>query len=80
MFRLQLCTLSPKCTELESIVYHYDQQTTSVVAVIAGQTTKDNLNHPVSGEITTTISKSKQESLSESYSFTRTKGHEIGVR
>ena len=62
------------------MVYHYDQKTTSVVAVIAGTTTKDNLNHPESGEITTTISKSKQESLSESYSYERSKGHEIGVR
>ena len=80
IFKIKICTFSPKCTELESIKYHYQQATSSVTDVVAGTSTKDNLNHPESGSITTTISKSKQESLAKSYSYERSKGHEIGVR
>jgi len=77
-FRLNICTLSPKCTELFDIKYHYDKAITSTAEVIAGQTKKDNMNHPQPGEMTTTFERSKQESLAQSYSFQRTKGHEFG--
>ena len=60
--------------------YHYDQAVMSSEILLAGQATKDNLNHPGSGTITTTISKDKQVSLSESYSFAKTEGNEIGFR
>ena len=74
-------SLSSNCTELESIEYHYDKMvSSSVIDVVAGKTTKDNLNHPESGSITTTISQNSQESLAQSYSYERSKGNEIGVR
>ena len=80
IFQLKICTISPKCTELESIEYDYDNTVNSVTDVVAGTATKDNLNHPLLGSITATISTSKQESLAQSYSYERTEGHEIGVR
>ena len=80
IFYLNICTFSPKCPELDSITYDYNNTVSSVTDVVAGTATKDNLNHPESGTITATISTSKQESLAQSYSYERTEGNEIGVR
>ena len=80
IFKLKICTFSPKCTELDFIHYDYDNAIKSNSEVVAGTASNNNLNHPVSGSITTTISKSKQESLTQSYSYERSKGHEIGLR
>ena len=79
-FRLLICKLSPKCTELESIVYDYDSTIVDQSEQICGKTTKDNLNHPVSGSFTTEIWKTSQESLADSYSFSKTSGYEVGGR
>ena len=81
-FNLTICKLTPRCTELESMVYDYDKMQSSMETVVAGQTIKDNLNHPEAGIIKTTMEKSKQESLSDSYSFGKEKSssHEIGFR
>ena len=81
-FYLTICTLTPRCTELESIVYDYDKMQSSMETVVAGQAIKDNLNHPEAGIIKATMEKSKQESLSDSYSFEKeeSSSHEIGFR
>ena len=60
--------------------YDYDHAVMSSQTVMAGETTKDNLDHPESGTITTTISRSQQISLSQSFSFQKTTGNEIGFR
>ena len=80
IFKIKICTFSPKCTEVEDIEYHYEEATQSATDVVAGTTTTNNLDHPESAVVTTKISKSKKESLAQSYSYEKTLGNEIGVR
>merc|ERR1711971_594268 len=79
-FELLICKLSHKCTDLKEMKLDMDRMTTSSTIVMAGQTTKDNLQHSEAGTYTATISNSKQESLGESYSFgeSESSSHEIG--
>ena len=82
IFKLLICKLSHKCTDLKEMKLDMDKMTTTSTIVMAGQTTKDNLLHSEAGTYTATISNSKQESLGESYSFgeSESSSHEIGFR
>ena len=82
IFVLLICKLSHKCTDLKEMKLDMDRMTTSSTIVMAGQTTKDNLQHSEAGTYTATISNSKQESLGESYSFgeSESSSHELGLR
>lgn len=79
-FTLTICTLTPRCTELESIVYDYDKMQSSMKTVVAGQAIKDNLNHPEAGIIKATISKNMQKTLSDSYEFIKEQSSTLGER
>ena len=82
VFRLRICKLSPICTVLKSIEYDYDSPDLvwDIEWETAGTTTKDNLNHPAPGLITVTMEKNKQQSLANSYTFSKTSGYEIQAR
>ena len=81
-FRINVCKLVPKCSVLKEIKYDMTKleelENREVEAGIIS--IKDQLKHTDSAQMECSIASSKSNSLAESYSYTKTSGHDMTAR
>merc|ERR1712198_335221 len=76
---IQVCKLREKCTEIVEIQYDTVVAEVGSEKVVAGNQTFDNRNGQSDNSYTATIPQSASESLTESYTFSKTSGYENKV-
>jgi len=76
---IEVCKLRKKCTEISKIQYDTVKSDVTREEVFAGRQIFDNKNGQSENSFIATISKTASNSLTESYTFSRTSGWTAGV-